>query len=54
MKCNQLKRKNVDEEENNLEYESASFIFYLLYGDRLVTYWLDEHDDPKANTTFFS
>jgi len=44
----------VDEEENNLEYESASFLFYLLYGDRLVTYWIDEFDVPKANITFFS
>ena len=54
MKYNPFNPKNVDEEENNLEYESASFLFYILYGDRLITYWLDEFDVPKSNITFFS
>ena len=44
----------MEENEDNLEYESASFLFYLLYGDRIITYWVDEYDVPQSNVTFFS
>jgi hypothetical protein len=47
--------KNVEENQENQQYdESASFLFYVLYTDRIITYWTDVRDDPKANSTFFN
>jgi hypothetical protein len=47
--------KNVEENQENQEYdESASFLFYVLYTDRLITYWVNDLDDPKANPTYFN
>ena len=47
--------RNVEENQENQQYdESASFLFYVLYTDRLITYWVNDLDDPKANATFFS
>jgi hypothetical protein len=47
--------KNVEENQENQEYdESASFLFYVLFTDRIVTYWTDGRDDAKANPTYFN
>ena len=47
--------KNVEENQENQKYdESASFLFYVLWTDRIVTYWVDGSDDAKANPTYFN
>jgi len=48
-------QRNVEENQENQQYdESASFLFYVLFTDRIITYWTDGRDDPTANPTFFS
>ena len=55
MKNKPHNQKNVEENQENQQYdESASFLFYVLYTDRIITYWTDVRDDPKANSTFFN
>ncbi len=47
--------KNVEENQENQQYdESASFLFYVLFTDRIITYWTNDNNDPQANPTFFS
>jgi hypothetical protein len=29
-------------------------LFYVLWTDRIVTYWVDGSDDAKANPTYFN
>ena len=45
----------MEENQENQNYdEPASFLFYVAFTDRLITYWLDDRDDAKANPTFYS
>jgi hypothetical protein len=45
----------VEENQENQEYdEPASFLFYVAFTDRLVTYWIIDGHDAQANPTFFS
>ena len=45
----------MEENQENQEYdEPATFLFYVLFTDRLITYWTDGRDDPTANPTFYS
>ena len=45
----------MEENQENQEYdEPASFLFYVAFTDRIITYWLDDSNDPKANPTFYS
>jgi hypothetical protein len=47
--------RKVEENQENQQYdEPASFLFYVLYSDRIITYWTDGRDDPTSNPTFFN
>ena len=53
MKSNNHNRRNVEENEEPND-EPATFLFYVLFTDRIITYWTDGRDDPTANPTFYS
>jgi hypothetical protein len=44
----------VEENQNQSYDEPASFLFYVVWTDKLITYWTDDNNDPKANPTFFN
>jgi hypothetical protein len=41
-------------EENEELNEPATFIFYMLFADRINTYWVDDVGNPKSLTSFFN
>ena len=52
MKSNNHKPKNVEENEDY--NEPATFLFYVVWHDRLTTFWVYPDADAKQMSSFFN